>query len=126
MCYILRLPHNRSIEIYFLIYSIPIDTLKISCYTTEFHINLVNISVRRKVPPLQIFWFYNNTGQPVTYQINVTNILYLCQREGYEVLKCINPKGTIDPYSSLPLMTKFQPIEIKEYVVSAHLLFFLL
>lgn len=119
MCYVMDLPHDRSIELAFHIFGIPPDTAKISSYTSDFIMNLKNISVSRKVAPIQIFWLYNNTSQPATYEMKTRDILYLCQSEGFDVLTCINPEGTIDPYKTAPLMIRFQPIEIKEYIVSA-------
>lgn len=114
----MELPHGRSIELTFFILSIPPDTFKISSYKGEFRMDLKNVSVCRRVAPVQICWFYNNTGQPGTYRLDTTNLLQLCQSEGFEIFKCINPEGTIDPYRAAPLMITFQPIEIKEYIVS--------
>nr|XP_023030497.1 cilia- and flagella-associated protein 65-like [Leptinotarsa decemlineata] len=123
MGYSLDLGDGRIIELIFLIYAIPENAGKISCYTDYFSPNLTNVAMSRKKAPIQTYWLYNNTKRSARYEIDTENVQELCRYEGFVIFQIVNPSGEIEPYTAWPLMIKFHPIEIKEYQVSVPIYF---
>ncbi|CAG9819027.1 unnamed protein product [Phaedon cochleariae] len=117
IAYILDIGDDRLIELLFQIHTIPADTAEISSFTKKFVATMENVSMDRRVPPIQTFWLYNNTKMSVKYKMDTSEVTRICQRERFNIGECVNPEGQIGPYRSWPLQFKFHPIEVKVHEV---------
>lgn len=70
----------------------------------------------------QLFWLYNNTRRPSSYVLDKSALReavpFSCGQ-----LECLNPCGTIPPFSSLPLIFSFKPTELQLYSVKKNFFF---
>ncbi|CAH2008194.1 unnamed protein product [Acanthoscelides obtectus] len=123
LAYSLDIGDNRRIEFFFNMKVLPEDGPKVSFYS---HANntfrMVPIYIGRKHPPVQTFWLYNNTKESTRYKANLTYVDEMCEKEGFPVLKMLNPCGAIEPYSSVPLLFKFHPIRAVAHTVKVPLI----
>lgn len=51
------------------------------------------------------------------FEVDTTEIINVCQENGFNVLEVLNPIGEIEPGTAVPLLIRFHPIEAKAYKV---------
>jgi hypothetical protein len=71
---------------------------------------------------LQIYELYNGGSVPVTYEVQVS-VLSKVQEKNFDhpIFCCLNPKGDIQPGTTARILWIFSPIEAKTYTVSSGL-----
>lgn len=71
-------------------------------------------------PTLQIYELYNGGSVPVTYEVQVS-VLSQVQEKNFDhpIFCCLNPKGEIQPGTTTRILWIFSPIEAKTYTVSS-------
>eukprot|EP01018_Ginkgo_biloba_P029313 Gb_05147 [translate_table: standard] len=69
-------------------------------------------------PPLQTFELMNDGQSELLYEIDILPLQDITKENyGFEVLRCLNPLGSIPPFESVLLTWLFQPLEEKTYSV---------
>ncbi|KAL9847951.1 cilia- and flagella-associated protein 65 [Geothlypis trichas] len=76
------------------------------------------IAVGRSHPPTQIYKLYNGGSTPVTFDVQLDNIMKI-QEENFQhpVFACLTPRGEIPPGESGHIGWIFSPLEAKTYTV---------
>jgi len=81
-------------------------------------LDLVPMAIGQNDPPLQPMELRNTGGSELTYEVELGEVDDLNRRNyGFEVLKCLNPRGVIKAKSRTLLQWRFCPLQAKHYDV---------
>ncbi|NXT10599.1 CFA65 protein, partial [Prunella fulvescens] len=76
------------------------------------------IAVGRSQPPTQIYKLYNGGSMPVTFEVQLDNIVKMQEKNfQHPVFVCLTPKGEIPPGDTGHIKWIFSPLEAKTYTV---------
>ncbi|NWY90179.1 CFA65 protein, partial [Loxia curvirostra] len=76
------------------------------------------IAVGRSHPPTQIYKLYNGGSMPVTFEVQLDNIVKIQEKNfQHPVFVCLTPRGEIPPGESGHIGWIFSPLEAKTYEV---------
>eukprot|EP00795_Rhopilema_esculentum_P013350 gene13350-4200_t len=76
------------------------------------------IPVGKKTPPIQMFPLHNGGGQPVEFQLDVSPLDEIQEKNcGWKIFECLNPTGIINPGETIFISWIFSPLEAKMYSV---------
>ncbi|NXM21691.1 CFA65 protein, partial [Ploceus nigricollis] len=76
------------------------------------------IAVGRSQPPTQIYKLYNGGSMPVTFEVQLDNIVKIREKNfQHPVFVCLTPRGEIPPGESGHIEWTFSPLEAKTYTV---------
>ncbi|NXQ21900.1 CFA65 protein, partial [Peucedramus taeniatus] len=76
------------------------------------------IAVGRSQPPTQIYKLYNGGSTPVTFEVQLDNIVKMQEKNfQHPVFVCLTPRGEIPPGESGHIEWTFSPLEAKTYTV---------
>ncbi|XP_039553133.1 cilia- and flagella-associated protein 65 isoform X1 [Passer montanus] len=76
------------------------------------------IAVGRSQPPTQIYKLYNGGSMPVTFEVQLDNIVKIQEKNfQHPVFACLTPRGEIPPGESGHIGWIFSPLEAKTYTV---------
>ncbi|NXA83497.1 CFA65 protein, partial [Thryothorus ludovicianus] len=76
------------------------------------------IAVGRSYPPTQIYKLYNGGSMPVTFEVQLDNIVKVQEKNfQHPVFVCLTPRGEIPPGGTGNIEWIFSPLEIKTYMV---------
>jgi hypothetical protein len=81
-------------------------------------LDLVPMAIGQNDPPLQPMELRNTGGSELTYEVELGEVDDLNRRNyGFEILKCLNPRGVIKSKSRTLLQWRFCPLQAKHYDV---------
>ncbi|XP_023786926.1 cilia- and flagella-associated protein 65 isoform X4 [Cyanistes caeruleus] len=76
------------------------------------------IAVGRSHPPTQIYKLYNGGSMPVTFEVQLDNIVKIQEKNfQHPVFVCLTPRGEIPPGETGHIEWIFSPLEAKTYMV---------
>ncbi|NWX56001.1 CFA65 protein, partial [Promerops cafer] len=76
------------------------------------------IAVGRSHPPIQIYKLYNGGSMPVTFEVQLDNIVNIREKNfQHPVFVCLTPRGEIPPGETGHIEWIFSPLEAKAYMV---------
>ncbi|XP_037999088.1 cilia- and flagella-associated protein 65 isoform X2 [Motacilla alba alba] len=76
------------------------------------------IAVGHSQPPTQIYKLYNGGSMPVTFEVQLDNIVKIKEKNfQHPVFVCLTPRGEIPPGESGHIEWIFSPLEAKTYTV---------
>lgn len=117
LSYVFTMSNNRSVTVDIEITGISPKSLMLSSFEQNYTFLLKDIFIGLREAPVQIYWFFNSTNYPISYNLDQQPIITLCNNEDFLVLQCLNNSGIAKANSLVPLLFKFWPIEAKLYNV---------
>ncbi|XP_053803747.1 cilia- and flagella-associated protein 65 isoform X5 [Vidua chalybeata] len=76
------------------------------------------IALGRSQPPTQIYKLYNGGSMPVTFEVQLDNIVKIREKNfQHPVFVCLTPRGEIPPGEAGHIKWIFSPLEAKTYTV---------
>ncbi|NWR42974.1 CFA65 protein, partial [Regulus satrapa] len=76
------------------------------------------IAVGRSHPPTQIYKLYNGGSMPVTFEVQLDNIVKVQEKNfQHSIFVCLTPRGEIPPGETGHIEWIFSPLEAKTYTV---------
>ncbi|OWK63285.1 Coiled-coil domain-containing protein 108 [Lonchura striata] len=76
------------------------------------------VAVGRSQPPTQIYKLYNGGSMPVTFEVQLDNIVKIKEKNfQHPVFVCLTPRGEIPPGEAGHIEWVFSPLEAKTYTV---------
>lgn len=76
-------------------YGVGRDVPRLSTYTPTFAMELAPVSLGAHQPPLQCFWFYNNSARAIGWQVELSAL---------QSLQVLNPVDRIMAQARKPLL----------------------
>ncbi|XP_035161653.2 cilia- and flagella-associated protein 65 isoform X5 [Callithrix jacchus] len=113
---LLKVSHGREILLNFIGVTVKPEQ-KYVHFTSTSH-QFIPVPIGDKLPPWQIYELYNGGSVPVTYEVQ-TDVLSQVQEKNFDhpIFCCLNPKGEIQPGTTVRVLWIFSPIEAKTYAV---------
>lgn len=118
LSYYLSMNEKRFIIMNFKLNAIGVDQAWLSKYSSTYCILLQPMYLNTKQANYYVYWFYNNTKTPVSYELNELEFNQSNKNYRFEVWKCLNPSGVVKEYESHPLLIHYHPLEKKSIVVN--------
>ncbi|XP_052605856.1 cilia- and flagella-associated protein 65 isoform X1 [Peromyscus californicus insignis] len=111
-----KVSHGREILLHFIGVTVRPEQ-KYVHFTSTTH-QFIPVPIGDTLPPRQIYELYNGGSVPVTYEVQVS-ILSQVQEKNFDhpIFCCLNPKGEIQPGTTAQTLWIFSPIEAKTYTV---------
>lgn len=118
VCYRMLLSQNRTIYLIFKVKGLVANYIALSPYTWNLVFKMKDVFIGVKDSALQAYWFYNNTRRGYNYQFDVTKLESINTKYGCDVIKCLNPTGTVEQKSYAYVYYVFHPIDLNPVDVS--------
>ncbi|KAB0795180.1 hypothetical protein PPYR_12019 [Photinus pyralis] len=115
--YVMNLSYNRTIVINIHVNVLPEIVTMPSTYFNGFDFKLIPTFIGLMGPPAQAFPLYNNSNFSVDYEVETTPLARVNFEYQFDIFACLNPKGTLPPFTSCSILFEFQPITAEEYEV---------
>ncbi|XP_035294734.1 cilia- and flagella-associated protein 65 isoform X2 [Cricetulus griseus] len=111
-----KVSHGREILLQFIGVTVRLEQ-KYVHFTSTTH-QFIPVPIGDTLPPRQIYELYNGGSVPVTYEVQVS-VLSQVQEKNFDhpIFCCLNPKGEIQPGTTARILWIFSPIEAKTYMV---------
>ncbi|XP_006496055.1 cilia- and flagella-associated protein 65 isoform X4 [Mus musculus] len=111
-----KVSHGREILLQFIGVTVKLEQ-KYVHFTSTIH-QFIPVPIGDTLPPRQIYELYNGGSVPVTYEVQVS-VLSKVQEKNFDhpIFCCLNPKGDIQPGTTARILWIFSPIEAKTYTV---------
>ncbi|XP_076787763.1 cilia- and flagella-associated protein 65 isoform X1 [Arvicanthis niloticus] len=111
-----KVSHGREILLHFIGVTVRLEQ-KYVHFTSTIH-QFIPVPIGDTLPPRQIYELYNGGSVPVTYEVQVS-VLSQVQEKNFDhpIFCCLNPKGEIQPGTTARILWIFSPIEAKTYTV---------
>ncbi|XP_021054197.1 cilia- and flagella-associated protein 65 [Mus pahari] len=111
-----KVSHGREILLQFIGVTVKLGQ-KYVHFTSTIH-QFIPVPIGDTLPPRQIYELYNGGSVPVTYEVQVS-VLSKVQEKNFDhpIFCCLNPKGDIQPGTTARILWIFSPIEAKTYTV---------
>ncbi|GJQ87781.1 putative coiled-coil domain-containing protein 108 [Trypoxylus dichotomus] len=115
LCYEWGFSHNRRLKCNIFVNTLTEAIDWPSKYLSDFHLKMGSVSVDNNQPPVRAFWLYNNSSNVVSYKLDVRSRERTLRVNNFEILHCFNPEGSLLPFSTVPLLFNFRPLQQRGY-----------
>uniref|UniRef100_A0A8C3NUV1 Cilia and flagella associated protein 65 n=1 Tax=Cyanoderma ruficeps TaxID=181631 RepID=A0A8C3NUV1_9PASS len=113
---LLKISHGHEILLTFISVTVEHDQRYVHFASTK-HV-FAPTAVGGSHPPTQIYKLYNGGSMPVTFEVQLDNIVKIQEKNFHHpVFVCLTPKGEIPPGETGHIEWIFSPLEAKTYMV---------
>ncbi|NXR48460.1 CFA65 protein, partial [Hippolais icterina] len=113
---LLKISHGHEILLTFVSVTVEHDQRYVHFASTK-HV-FAPIAVGRSQPPTQIYKLYNGGSMPVTFEVQLDNIVKIKEKNfQHPVFVCLTPRGEIPPGETGHIEWIFSPLEAETYTV---------
>ncbi|NXR74777.1 CFA65 protein, partial [Pycnonotus jocosus] len=113
---LLKISHGHEILLTFISVTVERDQRYVHFASTKHF--FAPVAVGGSHPPTQIYKLYNGGSMPVTFEVQLDNIVKIQEKNfKHPVFVCLTPRGEIPPGETGHIEWIFSPLEAKTYMV---------